>query len=162
MNGEQFSAGQVITYVLLAIFGTGGAIASVWAVVKVIIPRLVDARLEGEKDTRQYSQKAESLEQLNRLSNSAAAHQVIAELLASSQENEQKANEFIRATVFNGIQEITKRLAQLETRQSLLSNLITGGKLAEDEEPTGDYDAWIRNKPSEKPTRPAEAGGDNE
>lgn len=163
MNSEEFTIGQVITYVLLAVFGTGGAIGGVWALVKVVVPRLVEARLEGEKDTREYSQKKEQLEQLSRLSDTAASQQVITELLVTSQEKEEKANEFVRTTVFNGldkiktetnhiplllneIKEFSKRVTSLETRQRLLSNLITGGKVIEDDEEKDDFEAWKKRK----------------
>lgn len=154
---------QIVTYIVAPIIA---AIMAGWGVVKWVIPRIVDAKLEGEKDTRGYSQKKESLEQLSRLSNSAASHQVVAELLAASQDKEEKANEFIRKIVFNEIRELSRRFANLENRQRLLSNLITGGKQAEDEESTGDYDTWVKNKPSNEniqpPIKPAETGGDNE
>ena len=143
---------EIVTYVIAPIIA---AIAAGWGVVKWVIPRIVDAKLEGEKDTRGYSQKKESLEQLSRLSNSAASHQVVAELLAASQDKEEKANEFIRKIVFNEIRELSRRFANLENRQRLLSNLITGGKLAEDEEPIGDYNAWAKNKPNNENSKPS-------
>lgn len=149
---------QIVTYIVAPLITAGAAI---WALVKVVIPRIVEARLEGEKDTREYSQKSASLEQLSRLSDSAASHQVVAELLANSQDNEQRANEFIRTILLNGIQDISKRLAQLENRQSLLTNLITGGKLNE-EEPIGDYESWKKSKADRPYTQPSQAGGDNE
>lgn len=152
---------QIVTYIIAPIIA---AIVAGLGVIKWVIPRIVDAKLEGEKDTRGYSQKKETLEQLSRLSNSAASHQVVAELLANSQDKEEKANEFIRTIVHNGIQDIAKRLAQLENRQSLLTNLITGGKL--DDEPIGDYDDWVKSKSSSEnpkpPTKPDETGSNVE
>jgi hypothetical protein len=157
-RGDFMTFEQIVTYIIAPVIA---AIAAGWGVVKWVIPRIVDAKLEGEKDTRGYSQKKETLEQLSRLSNSAASHQVVAELLANSQDKEEKANEFIRTIVHNGIQDIAKRLAQLENRQSLLTNLITGGKL--DEEPIGDYETWKKYKlNNESPTKPAETGGNGE
>lgn len=152
---------QIVTYIITPVIA---AIVAGWGVVKWVIPRIVDAKLEGDKEAREHNQRSASLEQLSRLSDSAASHQVVAELLANSQDNEQRANEFIRTIVFNGIQDISRRLAQLENRQSLLTNLITGGKLEEDE-PIGDYEAWKRSKvdePNQQSSKPSSRGGGND
>lgn len=170
---------QIVTYIIAPLIGGG---AAVWALVKVVIPRLIEARLEGEKDTREHSQKKEQLEQLSRLSDTAASHQVVAELLANSQDKEEKANEFIRTVVFNTldkiktdsahipvligeIKELSKRVTGLETRQRLLRNLIMGGLPADEEEPTDDYDAWRKRKLDESnqlPNPAGSSGGANE
>src|SRR5688572_954295 len=86
-RGDFMTFEQIVTYIIAPVIA---AIAAGWGVVKWVIPRIVDAKLEGEKDTRGYSQKKETLEQLSRLSNSAASHQVVAELLANSQDKEEK------------------------------------------------------------------------
>lgn len=172
---------QIVTYIIAPLIATGTAI---WALIKVVIPRIIEARLEGEKDTREHSQKKEQLEQLSRLSDTAASHQVVAELLANSQDKEEKANEFIRTMFFNAVDQIktnsahipgligeikehSKRITGLETRQRMLINLITGGKAADDETPVGDYEAWRRRKvESENLGNPANpqstAGGDDD
>lgn len=149
---------QIVTYIIAPLVA---AIAAGWGVVKWVIPRIVDAKLEGDKEAREHNQKSASLEQLSRLSDSAASHQVVAELLANSQDKEEAANKFIRTIVYDGIQDIAKRLAQLENRQSLLTNLITGGKLDE-EGPIGDYESWKKSKIDGADTQSSKGGGDGE
>jgi hypothetical protein len=159
-EGDFMSFEQIVTYIIAPIVA---AIIGGIGLVKVVIPRIIEARLEGEKDTREYTQKKEQLEQLSRLSDNAASQQVVTELLVASQEKEEKANEFIRTTVFNGldkiktdtnhiplllgeIKEFNKRITGLETRQRLLSNLITGGGVIDADEPADDFEAWKRRK----------------
>ncbi len=172
---------EIVTYIVAPLLAAGTAI---WALVKVVIPRIIEAKLEGEKDTREYSQKKEQLEQLSRLSDTAASQQVVAELLANSQDKEEAANEFIRTIVFNTldkiktdsahipgligeIKELSKRITGLETRQRMIRNLITGGLgdaygpsasvPADEEEPIDDYEAWRKRKLDEinPPSNPA-------
>lgn len=150
---------QIVTYIVAPLAAAGAAI---WGLVKWVIPKFVDAKLTEQKDVREHRQRMDALQTEYLKAEAETTYQMMGSLLEKSQEKEDKANQFIRETVFKEIRELSRRFANLENRQRLLSNLITGGKLAEDEEPTGDYDAWIRNKPSEKPTRPAETGGDNE
>jgi hypothetical protein len=179
-RGDFMTFEQIVTYVIAPLLAAGAAI---WALVKVVIPRIIEARLEGEKDTREYSQKKEQLEQLSRLSDTAASQQVVAELLANSQDKEEKANEFIRTIVFNTLDKIktdsahipgliaeikehSKRITDLETSQRLLRNLITGGLPADEEEPKDDYEAWRKRKLDELSQQlsdsPNRKGGDEE
>ena len=172
-NGDLMTFEQVVTYVIAPLLAAGAAI---WALVKVVIPKIIEARLEGERDTREYSQKKEQLEQLSRLSDTAASQQVVAELLANSQDKEEAANEFIRTIVFNTldkiktdsahipglmgeIKELSKRITGLETRQRLLRNLITG--TIDEEEPRDDYEAWRKRKLDEFQSPTQEGGYDD-
>jgi hypothetical protein len=175
VDGDFMTFEQIVTYIIAPLIAAGAAF---WALVKIVIPRIIEARLEGEKDTREYSQKKDQLEQLSRLSDAAATHQVVAELLANSQDKEEKANEFVRTVVFNTldkiktdsahipgligeIKELSKRVTGLETRQRLLRNLIIGGIPEDEEEPADDYEAWRKRKLGNEDYRKSVAAPDS-
>jgi len=149
---------QIVTYIITPLIA---ALVGLIGVFKWVLPKFVDARLTEQKEVREHRQKLEALQTEYHKAEAETTYQMMGSLLEKSQEKEDKANEFIRATVFNGIQDIAKRLARVETRQRLLSNLITGGQLTEDDEPTGDYDTW-KSKLNEPPTKPSEEGGADE
>jgi hypothetical protein len=153
---------QIVTYVIAPLLA--GA-AAVWALVRVLIPRLIEARLEGEKDSREHRQKLDELQIEYHKAESESTHQMMGSLLEKSQEKEEKANEFNRTVVFNSldkiktdtnhipilIQEIKILQSQvngLETRERLLIDLITHGLVATEDEPKEDYDTYQRNQSS--------------
>jgi len=72
-----------------------------------------EARLEAEVDTREHRQKQENLAVAYHLSEGAAAQQVMAELVAMSQEGEREANQFVRENMAQDLAAIDNRLADL-------------------------------------------------
>lgn len=134
---------QIVTYIVAPLAAAGAAI---WGLVKWVIPKFVDAKLTEQKDVREHRQKMDALQTEYLKAEAETTYQMMGSLLEKSQEKEDKANEFIRETVFNEIRDLSRRFANLENRQQLLSNLITGGKVVEAEEPIGDYEAWKKSK----------------
>ena len=117
--------------ILLIIAGVG----AIWGVIKFIIPKVVDARLESERDDREFRQKRAELEQSYLLSEASVAQQRLAELL-------QETQSFVQSTVSNSLDKIktdTSHLPELveqveklkyefrnlQTHQRLLVSLLT-------------------------------------
>lgn len=113
VNGQEYSAGQVVTFILLAIFGTGGAIASIWGLVKWVVPRVVEARLTEQKDAREHRHKLEALQTEYHKAEAETTYQMMGSLLENSQAKEDKANEFFRTLYFNAVDQIKTNTAQI-------------------------------------------------
>lgn len=71
------------------------------------------AREAEQVDTREHRQKQEDLQIAYHLSEGAAAHQVMAELIAMSQEREGATNEYIRKDIKSDLESIIKSLADM-------------------------------------------------
>lgn len=151
---------QAVTYVIAPLLA---AAAAIWALVKVLIPRLIEARLEGEKDTREHRQKLDELQIEYHKAESESTHQMLGSLLEKSQDKEAKAYDFITSAVFNSLDKIKTdtnhiplvvseikalqtQVNGLETRQRLLIDLITNGLITVGDS-TEDYDTWQKNHP---------------
>lgn len=165
-KGDTVTFPEFVTYVILpALLGLGGLIKSGF-------PRWLAAKLRGDESTRKHQQKIDELSQAFYHSEREVTNQAMASVVAAAQEEERKANDFVRTTVFNTLDKIktdtvhvpglitevresgketNKRITGLETRQRMLINLITGGKLADEDEPTDDYEAWRKRKLDENP-----------
>lgn len=98
---------QVLT--LLAVIG--GAAAAIWAVLsKVIIP----AMIENRRDKREHEQKRQSLNQAYQMSEVSVTHQMMAELVANSQEKLSEANQYIRQDVKQTIDVLAAQIGALD------------------------------------------------
>lgn len=148
-----------VTYVILpALIGLGGLIKSGF-------PKYLAARLRGDEETRKHQQKIDELSHAYYHSEREVTNQALASVVATSQDKEEKANEFIRTVVFNSLDKIKtdtnhipilvgeikalqSQVNGLETRQRLLIDLITGGLITVgDDQRTGDYDTWKKQQP---------------
>lgn len=162
---EDFSVGQVVTFVLLAIFGTGGAIASIWGLIKWVIPKFVDARLTEQKDAREHRQKMDELQTQYHKAEAETTYQMMGSLLENSQAKEDKANDFFRTLYFNAVDqtktnaayipdlkkdvgELKHQFADFATKLSLLIDIF--------------QDDYNRRKPDKPDTKGPEAGSDDE
>jgi hypothetical protein len=97
---ENLTFSEVVTYILVPLAGAAGAI---WTLVKVIIPRIVEARIEGDKDAREHQQRMDELQVEYLKAEGASTHQMMGSLLEKSQDKEARAYEFITQTVFNAL-----------------------------------------------------------
>ena len=152
---------EIVTYIIAP---TLAGLAAVWGLVKWVIPKIIEARLEGDKDTREHRQKMDALQTEYLKAESTSTHQMMGSLLEKSQDKEAKAYEFITNTVFNSLDKIKTdtnhipvlitenkalqvQVNGLETRQRLLIDLITGGLITVKEDQGADeYETWKRNK----------------
>lgn len=74
---------------------------------------VIESRLEADSDTREHRQRREDLQVTYHLAEAAAAQQVMAELVANSQEGEREANRFIREDVKNDLASIIESVNRL-------------------------------------------------
>lgn len=129
---------EIVTYVIAPILGALGIIGGI---VKYVIPRIIDARLEGDKDTREHRQKMDELQTQYLKAESDSTQQMMGSLLERSQDKEAKAYEFITNTVFNvldiiktnarlipeiltEIKALKYEIRNLATHQRLLRNIV--------------------------------------
>jgi hypothetical protein len=163
-KGDLMTFAEVVTYIILPLFAAVGAI---WGTIKFIIPKATetvlkkiekttDAEIESQRDTREYKQKMEQLEQSFLLSGASVAQQRMADLLEDSQST-------LKTIYFDGIDKIktdtrhipiliseTKALQSqvnsLESRLRLLIGLITNDLTVGEGQPIEDYDTYQRNQ----------------
>lgn len=82
-------------------------ISAVWIYFsKVVIPakleesqRILEAKLEGDRDEREHRQRQSELEEMYHQSEISVSHQLVTETLANSQEALSKVHEFLRSDV---------------------------------------------------------------
>lgn len=105
---------------LLTFFG--GAAGAVWALMaKVVIPAI----LKDREDKREHTQRQEALSQAYHQSEHAVTHQIMAELVATSQEELAKVNQFIRDELLGDVKSIKYEVRNQSTKVTILVGLIT-------------------------------------
>jgi hypothetical protein len=176
-RGDFMTGPEIVTYIIAPVLAALGVIGGI---IKYVIPRIIDARLEGDKDTREHRQKMDALQTEYLKAESESTHQMMGSLLEKSQDKEARAYEFVTNTVFNTldkiktdtnhipvlvneIKELSKRVHNLEISQRVFLNWLTGGNPID--QPADDYETWKKSKLDENtqpPIKPNETGGNGE
>lgn len=161
---------EIVTYIIAP---TLTGLAAIWTVVKVIIPRMVEARLEDQrkrtdaeieekKDTREFTQAEKRLVLDYAKTEATEAQRMFGEIISDLQQAKERGDNFVRTTVFDGLDKIKtnadyipvlrqevkdfeRRLTELETKHRLLIDLLTAGLVTLDQ-PLGNYDSWKKSK----------------
>ena len=148
---------EMVTYVIAPILA---GLTAVWALVKIVVPRMVEARLEEQRDTREHTQSLQRLEQAYHLSEGAVAQQMIAEILANSQEAKERADEYVRKDIKEAVDRIAAHVSHMpDLRTDVqkikyeLRNLSTEIRLLSD---------IIKNDDIRLPDKTSNQGGANE
>lgn len=143
---------RVVIYVIVAIFGTGGAIAGIWGLLKILIPRIIDTKLEQEKkrldaeleekkDKREFSQEERKIELSLRQAEATEAQRMLGDIVTQLQDSKEKSDQLIRNDVKEALARIEKILdtipkiqidileiklqhQTITTKFSLVSNII--------------------------------------
>lgn len=101
---------EIVTYIIAPILA---GIAAVWGLIKWVIPRLVDAKIVEQKDTREHRQKMAELQTQYLKAEAETTYQMMGSLLENSQAKEDRANEFFRTLYFNAVDQIKTNAAQI-------------------------------------------------
>lgn len=124
---------EIVTYIIAPVLAGLGVIGGI---IKYVIPRIIDARLEGDKDTREHRQKMDELQTQYLKAESESTHQMMGSLLEKSQDKEAKAYEFITSTVFNALdiiktnaRMIPEMLTEIKALKYEIRNLATHQRL---------------------------------
>lgn len=92
--------------------------AAVWALIKVVIPKIIEAKIEDAKDTREYSQELEKSEMRYRQLQDSWTKDKLTDIL---EQNES----FIRDSIHQDLQQIKSKMHQMEMTVAQVRDIMS-------------------------------------